>query len=123
MNYWVITDNEKNGYDFHRVDAANMDDAVKQVNKGLVVVSSTWKKLYNKYEKLWHKLRDIEPQYLDIWDLPDADKYELDVIATKNMVEYYGYEKALPVYSLSDYYFHLLVQWMELIYNYAKDEE
>lgn len=123
MKYWVVKRGENNDYEFHQVQAASMTDAVREVDGGIVVVSSYFKKNYKKYCKYYDKLkRNIEVIREEFDDSYWDSAYSVmgTVLGEENIMEKnYLYidtpdeEYTINLYNISDYQFEQLLNVME----------
>ena len=123
MKYWVITNNEDDRIEFHRVESKTMKDAVKQVDGGITVVSSFFKKNYPKYSRLWNKLNkyynDLDETDFIMWD----SAYQVlghvlgkdDLLWGKNelYIDNPFARLNIGIYDLSDYQFQQLIFVLE----------
>lgn len=121
MKYWVIT-RKNDGYEFHRVEANTMSEAVEQVEKGLMVVSPFFKTNYPKYERMWNKIdkkyRQLKEEDIDTLlgnsYYVDGHQIYLDaVMYNKNSVQFDFVNFNVNVCSLSDYNFEEVLNYMK----------
>lgn len=120
MKYWVIT-NVDDRIEFHLVESKTMNEAIKQVDGGITVVSSYFKNNYPKYSRLWNKLNKYNDlDYCIMWD---SSAYQVlglvlgkdDLLWAKNEL-YINNPFAkinIGIYDLSDYQFQQLIFVLE----------
>lgn len=118
MKYWVITNGAEDTYEFHQVESKTMKDALQQVDGGISVVSSYFKKNYSKYNKLWNKLNKYYDELDDddmMWDSAYRVLGEVlgkdELLWAKNAI-YINNSLAkinVDIYDLSDYQFEQLI--------------
>lgn len=129
MKYWVLIKDTEDNLAFEYVEANSMSEAVKQVESGITVVSSYFKKNYSKYNKLWNKLNKYYDQLDDcdmIWDssytVLDSVLGKDGLLWGKNMI-YIDDAVArisMEIYNLSDYQFEQLIHTLEEKCQYLK---
>lgn len=97
-----------------------MTAAVESVDGGIAVVSSFFKRNYNKYCRLWNKLdkhyNDLD-NIFGIWDsvnkVLDTTLGKDDLLWAKSSVYFDNESHSVKIYQLSDYEFNSLILVLE----------
>lgn len=141
MKYWVVVkkaiDNNSNNdyYEFVQVDTKTMSDAIYEVEKGLVVVSSYFKRNYPKYRKMWEYINkrydkitnegyieDIE-SYCEIHSVGGHRLYFDAIMYSKHYVEIEYQNYNVNITDLSDYSFEQVMLYITSVYDYVKSNK
>ncbi len=127
MKYWVLLKENEDDFSFQSIEAKSMSEAVEQVDGGVTVVSSYFKKNYSKYNKLWNKLNkhyDVLDEIYSIWDsaysVLDYVLGKDDLLWGKNMIYLDNERIGVDIYNLSDYQFEQLILTLEEKCQYLK---
>ena len=127
MKYWVLLKENEDDFSFQSIEANSMSEAVEQVDGGVTVVSSSFKKNYSKYNKLWNKLNkhyDVLDEIYSIWDsaytVLDSVLGKDDLLWEKNMIYLDNERIGVDIYNLSDYQFEQLILILEEKCQYLK---
>jgi hypothetical protein len=127
MKYWVLLKENEDDFSFQSIEAKSMSEAVEQVDGGVTVVSSYFKKNYSKYNKLWNKLNkhyDVLDEIYSIWDsaytVLDYVLGKDDLLWGKNMIYLENESIGVDIYNLSDYQFEQLIHTLEEKCQYLK---
>lgn len=120
MKYWAITEGLDDTFEFHQVDGETMTEALKQVEGGIAIVSSYFKRKYSKYVKLWNKLNKYYDELDDndmMWDSAYLVLNEVlgkdAILWAKNSLLMFDDTQNIDIYSLSDYQFEQLILTLE----------
>ena len=120
MKYWAITEGLDDTFEFHQVDGETMTEALKQVEGGIAIVSSYFKRKYSKYVKLWNKLNKYYDELDDNDMMWDSAYLVLDevlgkdaILWAKNSLLMFDDTQNIDIYSLSDYQFEQLILTLE----------
>lgn len=127
MKYWVLLKENEDDFSFQSIEAKSMSEAVEQVDGGVTVVSSYFKKNYSKYNKLWNKLNkhyDVLDEIYSIWDsaytVLDYVLEKDNLLWEKNMIYLDNERIGVDIYNLSDYQFEQLILTLEEKCQYLK---
>ena len=127
MKYWVLLKENEDDFSFQSIEAKSMSEAVEQVDGGVAVVSSYFKKNYSKYNKLWNKLNkhyDVLDEICSIWDsaytVLDYVLGKDNLLWEKNMIYLDNERIGVDIFNLSDYQFEQLIYTLEEKCQYLK---
>ena len=127
MKYWVLLKENEDDFSFQSIEAKSMSEAVEQVDGGVTVVSSYFKKNYSKYNKLWNKLNkhyDVLDEICGIWDsaytVLDYVLGKDNLLWEKNMIYLDNERIGVDIFNLSDYQFEQLIYTLEEKCQYLK---
>jgi hypothetical protein len=127
MKYWVLLKENEDDFSFQSIEAKSMSEAVEQVDGGVTVVSSYFKKNYSKYNKLWNKLNkhyDVLDDICSIWDsaytVLDYVLGKDNLLWEKNMIYLDNERIGVDIFNLSDYQFEQLIYTLEEKCQYLK---
>ena len=127
MKYWVLLKENEDDFSFQSIEAKSMSEAVEQVDGGVTVVSSYFKKNYSKYNKLWNKLNkhyDVLDEICCIWDsaytVLDYVLGKDNLLWEKNMIYLDNERIGVDIFNLSDYQFEQLIHTLEEKCQYLK---
>ena len=127
MKYWAITKGLDDTFEFHQVEGETMTEALKQVEGGIAIVSSYFKRKYSKYVKLWNKLNKYYDELDDndmMWDSAYLVLNEVlgkdAILWGKNSLLMFDDTQNIDIYSLSDYQFEQLILILEKKCSWVK---